>query len=246
MPLPRKCRCSKLSVREPGPVLIRLNRSLMTTRGLSGQARRQRRATAGRRDASGRLMCAYMCLCLFGSPVTAARSFRADFVFGWSAPSTRSQSASVRLYSRIALAVRPAARQLIASLSCGLRVFGWSSPGIHSNSGVGIIINETPTPHPAERSRQGAYPRLQTYEIYTRSYYPDDFMDVPVASSQPRPQLPAVRLARARASPTTGAKGGCSVCTPVEHGLVHRRQHREHGLRAAMIPRRSGSRYCRH
>jgi len=43
-------------------------------------------------------------------PVNAAKSLLTAFVFGWSAPSTRSESASVRSRSGIALAVRPASR----------------------------------------------------------------------------------------------------------------------------------------
>jgi len=43
-------------------------------------------------------------------------------------------------------------------------------------------------------------------------------LQTPRPAHRRRTQLPAVRLARARASPTTGAKAGCSVCTPAEHG----------------------------
>lgn len=38
------------------------------------------------------------------------------------------------------------------------------------------------------------YPRLQTYDVCRRFYYPDDFIDVPVASSQRRAQLVADEL----------------------------------------------------
>src|SRR5215469_180851 len=96
-----------------------------------------------------------------------ARLFRDLRVFGWLAPSTRSQSASVRLYSGIALAGCPAVRWLIARLFHDPRVSGWSVPCTHSNSGAKIVINETPALHPVKRSRQG------------RSYSPDDFRDVP-------------------------------------------------------------------
>ena len=65
--------------------------------------------SASKRTGCGlRLTCAYTCLGLFGSPVKAARSSRVAFVSGWSARSTRSQSARVRLYSGIALAGHPA------------------------------------------------------------------------------------------------------------------------------------------
>jgi hypothetical protein len=74
---------------------------------------------------------AYVCLGISGSPVKAARSSRAAFVSGWSAPSTRSQSATVSSSSKIASAVRPAARYPIARLIRDLRVFWWSAPIIH-------------------------------------------------------------------------------------------------------------------
>jgi hypothetical protein len=70
-----------------------------------------------------------MCLCLrlFGLLVKA-RPSRAAFVHGWSAPSTRSQSASVRSSSRIASTVRPAAVLAFSILIAALCLF--SAAGI--------------------------------------------------------------------------------------------------------------------